>query len=34
MKKYKNLENVVGIVFETLYYHKDMNLLVCHVDST
>ena len=34
MKLYKNIPNVVGIVIETHYYHKNMNLLVSHVDST
>ena len=33
MKLYKNIENVVGIVIETLHYHLNMNLLVSHVDS-
>ena len=34
MNQLKNMENVVGIVIETLYYHMNMNLLVSHVDST
>ena len=34
MKLYKNMENVVGIVTETLYFNTNMNLLVSHADST
>ena len=34
MKLLKNMENVVGIVIEILYYHLNMNLLASHVDIT
>ena len=34
MKLYKNMENVMGIVIEILYYHTNMNLLASHADIT
>ena len=34
MKLYQNMENVEGIVIETLYYHMNMNLLVLFVVIT
>ena len=34
MKLYKNMPNVVDIVFETLYYHRNENLLAFNVDIT
>ena len=32
MKLYKNMEKIVSIVIETLYYHIHMNGLVFHVN--
>ena len=34
MRLYKNMENIVGIVIETLYYLMNMNLLAFRVDIT
>ena len=34
MNLYKNIENVVGIVIETHYYHTTMNDVVFHADET
>ena len=32
MKLYKNMESIVGIEIEILYYHMKMDLLVLFVD--
>ena len=34
MRLYKNTLKIVAIVFETLYYHMNTNLLVSRVDIT
>ena len=34
MNLYKKMLNIVGIVFEILFYHTNMNGLVSHVDIT